>query len=92
MGGDYVVISVLLCFLCITFHLTFVESIDVDVNLQTNEKVTNILLLDFDIYNFLSIALCIIPLMYLLCHLILIITIGVNIHNYFMLLICSTKI
>ncbi|XBJ13460.1 hypothetical protein VPH35_005627 [Triticum aestivum] len=43
MGGDCVVISVLLCFLCITFHLTFVESIDVDVNLQTNEKNTTLL-------------------------------------------------
>ncbi|KAF6981627.1 hypothetical protein CFC21_000084 [Triticum aestivum] len=43
MGGDYVVISVLLCFLCITFHLTCVESVDVDVNLQTNEKNTTLL-------------------------------------------------
>ena len=42
MGGDYVVMPILLCFLFITCQLTLVDSIDVDGNLVMDEKVTNI--------------------------------------------------
>ncbi|KAI5009353.1 hypothetical protein ZWY2020_011490 [Hordeum vulgare] len=43
MGGDYVAILVLLCFLFRPCYLTMVESIDLDVNLQRIEKNTTLL-------------------------------------------------
>ncbi|XP_044953160.1 uncharacterized protein LOC123403273 [Hordeum vulgare subsp. vulgare] len=43
MGGDYVVILVLVCFLCRTWELTLVDSIDIDGNLVTDEKNTTLL-------------------------------------------------